>query len=292
MPFDGATVAPLEEDVVGIAAIVREALRIGRTHKSLWLFGFFVGLGVGGGGGSDGGQPPAPAEAAARGPEILVVLVAVGLAIAAAYVVLKLVSTGALIEGVRRARRSASLTVREGFREGWSHAGVLFKLAALFFLANVASIALLVVPVALVVRLAAGGPEAVVVGVLAGLVGVPWLATLYVWQAFAERIAVLENRHALDAIRKARLFLHGRLRLGLKLLVATFLGAVLVGLAGLAVGAPVVALLVASAEALGVSGAVALGVLLLPPVFFVAIAMIGIVTSSVWTIGYLTEVEA
>ena len=38
------------------------------------------------------------------------------------------------------------------------------------------------------------------------------------------RIAVLENRHALDAIGKARLFLHGRLMHGLKLIVATFVG--------------------------------------------------------------------
>jgi len=52
----------------------------------------------------------------------------------------------------------------------------------------------------------------------------PWLVTLYLVQAFASRIAVLENRHAFDAIRKSRLFLHGRLMHGLKLIVAMFVG--------------------------------------------------------------------
>ncbi len=37
---------------MSIFDIVKEALRIGRAHKSLWLFGFMVGLG--GGGGSSG----------------------------------------------------------------------------------------------------------------------------------------------------------------------------------------------------------------------------------------------
>ncbi len=271
---------------MGIVAIIQEALRIGRTHKSLWLFGFLVGLGVGGGGGG-GGQAPVP-PVAPPDPGLLLPLVLVGFAVVVGFFLLKLVGTGALIEGVKRARHNASLTVREGFREGWAHWGVLFRLALLFFVANLAGVALLAAPVALVGRLSGGGPALFAAAALAIIVGVPWLVTLYMWQAFAERIAVLENRHAMDAIRKARLFLHGRVRLGLKLLVASFLGVLFVGLLGLALGAPVVAALVS----LGGLGAVALGVLTLLPLFFVVISMIGIVTSSAWTIGYLTEVES
>ena len=37
------------------------------------------------------------------------------------------------------------------------------------------------------------------------LIAVPWLVTLYLVQAFAMRIAVLEDRHAMDAIER-----HGR----------------------------------------------------------------------------------
>lgn len=220
----------------------------------------------------------------------MLLLVLVGFAVVVGFFLLKLVSTGALIEGVKRARRNASLTVREGFREGWAHWGVLLRLALLFLVANLASVALLAAPVALVGRLSGGGPALFAAAALAVVVGVPWLVTLYMWQAFAERIAVLENRHAMDAIRKARLFLHGRLRLGLKLLVASFLGVLFVGVLALAVGAPVVALLVASSALWGGLASVALGVLTLLPVFFIVVSMIGIVTSSVWTIGYLTEV--
>lgn len=278
---------------MGIVAIIQEALRIGRAHKSLWLFGFFVGLGIGGGGGGGGGgQAPAPPAVAPPDPGLVLLLVLVGFAIIVGFFILKFVSTGALIEGVMRARRSASLTVREGFREGWAHWGVLFRVAALFFIATLASVALLAVPVAIVGRLSGGGPALFAAGALAVIIGVPWLVTLYMWQAFAERIAVLENRHAMDAIRKARLFLHGRLRLGLKLLIASFLGVLFVGLLGLAVGAPVVGILIASSALWGRLGAVALGVATLLPVLFVVVSMIGIVTSSVWTIGYLKEVES
>ncbi|RDJ93323.1 hypothetical protein B4Q13_22680 [Lacticaseibacillus rhamnosus] len=99
------------------------------------------------------------------------------------------------------------------------------------------------------------------------LVGVPWLLTLYMWQAFAERIAVLENRRALDAMRKARLFLHGRLQLGLKLLVAGFIGVLFVSLLAGLVSIP----FVLSAQVWGFP-AVVVAVVTLPPVAFVAVA--------------------
>ena len=75
------------------------------------------------------------------------------------------------------------------------------------------------------IALKALGPlGGVAFGIPALVIAVPWLVTLYLVQAFAWRIAVLENRHAIDAIAKARLFLHGRLVHGLKLAVATFVG--------------------------------------------------------------------
>lgn len=275
-----------------IVAMIQEALRIGRAHKSLWLFGLWVGFGILGGGGGGRGGVQAPPAAAQPEPGIQIPLVFIGLAVLIGLVILKFVSTGALIEGVKRARHHASLTVREGFREGWAHCGVLFRIAVLYFVANLVSVVLLAGPVALADRLFGDGPVHFATGALAVIIGVPWLVTLYMWRAFAERIAVLENRHVMDAIRKARLFLHGRVRLGLRLLVASFLGLLFVGVAGLAVGAPVVALLVASSALWGGIGAVVLGVPTLLPVFFIVIAMIGIVTSSVWTIGYLAQVES
>jgi hypothetical protein len=275
---------------VSVFDLIKEALRIARTHKSLWLFGFLAGLGggfnFGGGGGGGGVQAPLP-PAAVTGPDparvVLVIIAA--LAVIAVFVVLKFLATGALIEGVKRARSNGSMTMREGFREGWAHWGVLFRVALLYLPMYLGSVLVLVGPPALLIR-AGGTPAGVVVAGVAVLVGVPWLLTLYMWQAFAERIAVLENRRALDAMRKARLLLHGRLQLGLKLLVAGFIGVLFVSLLAGLVSIP----LVLSAQVWGFP-AVVVAVVTLPPVAFVAVAFVGMVTSSVWTIGYLQQVE-
>jgi len=276
---------------VGVFEIVKEALRIARTHKSLWLFGFLVGLGGGFNFGGSGGQQPGPGVAVTP-PELaaasLVALFVVACLIA--FVILKFLSTGALIEGVKRARNNGAMTVREGFREGWAHWGVLFRIALLYFLMSVTSVAVLG-GACYGVWLALGAPAVWFAAGIALLIGVPWLLTLYMWQSFAERIAVLEDRYALDAMRKARLFLHGRLELGLKLLVAGFLGVLFVTVVGLVVIAPIAAIVFASAGVWGIGGAVGLGLLTLAPVAFVLFAIIGVTMSSVWTIGYLSQVQ-
>ena len=273
-----------------IFTIIKEALRIARAHKSLWVFGFLVGVSAGFNGGGGGGQQTA-GQAAATPPEPMTVLAIVlgVLAVVVGFVILKFLSTAALIEGVKRARGHGSMTVREGFREGWAHWGVLFRIALSYLLINAGSVALLTGG-CYVVWLAFGVPAFHVACGVAVLVGVPWLLTLYMWRAFAERIAVLENRQALDALRKARLFLHGRLQLGLKLLVAGLVGVLLVVAVGVLVIAPLVLLVVGLVQLWGLP-AIALGVLTIPAALFVAFAFVGIMTSSVWTIGYLTQVE-
>jgi hypothetical protein len=276
---------------MGIFAIIKEALRIARTHKSLWLFGLIVGFTVNyGGGGGGGGEPAGIPTPAAAEPGRLALVLLVGLAVLLGLLILKFVSTGALIEGVKRARRNGSMTVREGFREGWAHWGVLLRVALLFLVANGGSMVLIFGAYALVIR-ALGGSGWLVAGVVAVVIAAPVLVTLYIWQAFAERIAVLENRSALDAIRKARLFMHGRLPQSLKLVVAGFLGVLFVAAIGVAVIAPVALLLVGSASVWGALPAVGLGVLTVLPAALGVIALLGIVTSSVWTIGYLQQVE-
>jgi hypothetical protein len=277
---------------VGVFEIIKEALRIARTHKTLWLFGFLVGLGGGvnfGGGGGQPSAPPAFPDVPLDPARIVLVIIAV-IAVFAVFVVLKFLATGALIEGVTRVRRNGSMTVREGFREGWAHWGVLFRVALLYLPLYVGSVLALVAPCALAFR-ALGTPAGVVATGVAVLVGVPWLLTLYMWHSFAERIAVLENRRALDAMHKARLFLHSRLPLGLKLLAAGFLGSLLVTVVGMLVIAPVAGIVVASAGLWGALGAVALGALTLAPLVFVVTAFVGIIMSSVWTIGYLSQVQ-
>lgn len=277
---------------------VREGLRIARRSTSLWLFGLFVGLGSfggsggqGGGGGQDGVPLPSPGGAPADGSVMLLIALAVAAAVIAGLV-MRVLSEGALIEGVKRARHGGRLSVGEGFREGWAHFGSVLLIDVVYVAATVGSIALLAAPCAVAAQLIDTLPAVLILGVPAIVIGVPWLVTLYIWQAFATRIAVLENRRAIDAVRKARLFLHGRLLHGLKLIVAMLLGTLLVMLVSAVVLVPLGLLVAGLYELGGVPLAVILGLFLLVPAVAVLAAIVGTYQSSIWTIGYLTEVEA
>ena len=285
-----------------IGEIVRQGLYYARTCRSLWLFGFFAGIASGsssgsGGGGDSGWSIGAGGVAVGVGSlrdlrvtDIAPIAIGIVLAVAA-VTILRCVSEGALIEGVVRARQGGTMTTREGFRAGWAHWGVLVRIALLYLAATIGSLALLAAPCA--IALQAFGPA---VGVLFGLpalfIGVPWLVTLYLVQEFAWRIAVLENRHALDAIGKARLFLHGRLMQGLKLIVATFVGTLVIAVLGLVAMAPVALLLTALIPVLRVFPVIVLGCLVLLPALCVFTAIMGTFRSSIWTIGYVTQVES
>jgi hypothetical protein len=281
-----------------IGEIVRQGFYYARTCRSLWLFGFFAGMASGGsnGGGGGGGNGHAGGAVAGDGllplsvTEIALIASIIILAVAA-VTVMRFVSEGALIEGVVRARQGGAMTTREGFRAGWAHWGVLVRIALLYLAAIIGTLAPLVVACVIALQ-ALGLLGAVLLGIPAFFIAVPWLVTLYLLQAFAARIAVLENRHALDAISKARLFLHGRLIHGLKLMVATFVGTLAFVLLAVMTIAPVVLLLVALIPVLRVFPVIVLGSLVLLPGFYVLIAMMGTFRSSIWTIGYVTQVES
>jgi hypothetical protein len=287
-----------------IGEIVRQGLHYARTCRSLWLFGFFVGLASGGSNGGGGGGGNGTGVSVGIGgvsvgggglpnlsiAEIAVIASVIILAVAVGFV-LRFVGEGALIEGIVRARQGRAMTMREGFRAGWAHWGVLVRIALLYLVATIGSVALLVAPC--VIALQTLGPiGAVLFGIPAFFIAVPWLVTLYLVQAFAWRIAVLENRRALDAIGKARLFLHGRLVHGLKLLVATFVGTLAIVLLGVLAMAPVALLLVALIPVLRVFPVIVLACLVLLPALYVFAAVLGTFRSSIWTIGYVTQVES
>lgn len=281
-----------------IREIIRQGLHYARTCKSLWVFGFVVGLTTGGssGGGSGGGGQAGGGAIALplvlSNPAFLAVLIPLAIAVvlvAGIALVVHFISEGALIEGVVRARAGGRMTMREGVRAGWKHWGVLLRVALMYFAAILGSLALLAAPCVIAIR--AMGPIAgIVLGVPTLAVAVPWLITLHLVQAFAGRIAVLENRRALDAVRKARLFLHGRIMHGLRLIVATFLGTIVIAIPGVAAIAAIVVPMVTLVPVFGFKAIMAGGLLLLP-VGFVFAAVLGTFRSSVWTIGYVTEVQ-
>ena len=284
-----------------IREIVRQGLYFARTCRSLWLFGFFVGIAggsspvtytvrSGAGRDGDGGGAAAGGLLDLSVTEVALIAIVIVLAIAV-VVVMRFVGEGALIEGVVRARKGGTMTAREGFRSGWAHWGVLVRIALLYLAATIGSVAVLAVPC--VIALQALGPfGGVLLGVPTLFIGVPWLVTLYIVQAFAWPIAVLENRHALDAIGKARLFLHGRLIHGLKLVVATLVGTLGIVLPGVVAMAPVALVLAALIPVLRVVPTLVLACLVLLPAICVLAAMVGTFRSSIWTMAYVTQVES
>jgi hypothetical protein len=286
-----------------IGEIVSEGLYYARTCRSLWLFGFFVGIatggsngGGGGGGGQGGGAGAAAGMIAGRGmAELpgwgLALIVGAVLLLLVAGFVLRFVGEGALIEGVARVRRGGAVTTGQGFRSGWANWGVLVRIGLLYFAVLVASVALLAGLVVLALK-ASGPLAALAIGLPAAVVAVPWLITLHLVQAFAARIAVLEDRSALDAIRRARLFLHGRIAHGLRLMVASFLGTLMITAIGFLVVVPVVVLLAALAMVLPLLPLIVAGALVLTPLSVVLTAVLGTFRSSVWTIGYVTQAES
>jgi hypothetical protein len=279
-----------------IGEIVRQGFHYARTCKWLWLFGFVVGVasgggsGGGGGGGGEGTGTGGVPLGLLPGPVIAAIALVILAAIIAA-IVLRFVSEGALIEGVVRARQGGTMTMREGFRAGWAHWGVLVRIWIAYAGAIVGSLVLAASPIVIAVR-AAGAIGGVAVGIPVLIVAVPWLVTVHLVQAFASRIAVLENRRALDAIAKARLFLHGRLLHGLRLIVATLVGTLAIAIVGVVVVVPLVLSLVALVPVLPVYAVIVLGGLVLLPAIYVLTAILGTFRSSIWTIGYVTEVEA
>src|SRR5947208_6929602 len=109
---------------MNIFEMIKAGLRIARTSKSLWLYGFFVGLGLTGNHASKDHVPGTPAlsHAFTGGTALLAIL---AVTIIAAGVFMYFVSEGALIEGVRHLRAARTPTVREGWRDGLAHWGVL-----------------------------------------------------------------------------------------------------------------------------------------------------------------------
>lgn len=214
--------------------ILRRALERTWRHKSMWLFGFLMVL-TGAGGGGGGGNPaqwatgrPGP-WAGPRGlsfPPGALVLAAVGavliLLLAAAAVVLRYVTETGLVALTGAADRGEEVTVRRGFRQGWSRsAWRLFLIDLLVWVPFVLAAAVLVgVALTPLLLLLADAPALKALGV-AGAVGA-FLAVLAVLVAagvvlgllrqFFLRQCVLEGLGVLASVREGAAFVRRHLR--------------------------------------------------------------------------------
>lgn len=264
--------------------IAKRSLSTLWTNKHLWFFGFFVAVGSGGGGGSRDGQGGA---SLATLPTWVFVLMGVGLLISLVFMVLHVLSEAALIEGVADGENGEQRTIREGLRRGRKHFWKLVGLKVLLGLVMVVTFAIIAAPAILAHFGLLPIWLGVVVAVLLGLVGVPWLLTVYFIKNYAMRMVVLEGHGTIESIRRAKRFLHGRLGLSIKLTLMTMAGQFGGSMAMGAVMIPT-ALLAGLAYLIGgLVPAAVIGGLIGIPLLILVMGATGTFRSSVWTLGFI-----
>jgi len=268
-----------------ILDIAKRSLTTLWSQKHLWFFGFFVALGGGGGGGgSKEGQGGASLAAL---PTWAFILMGVALLLGLVFMVLHVLSEAALIEGVAEGQQGEHLSIGRGLRRGRKHFWKLVGLKLLVGLVMGLTFAVIAAPAILAHFGLLPIWLGVTMAVLLGLVGVPWLLTVYFISKYAMRMAVLEDLGTIESIRRAQRFLHGRLGLSIKLTLLAMAGQFGGGMAMGAVMIPA-ALLAGLAYLIGglVPAAVVGGVIAIPLVI-VVMGATGTFRSSVWTLGFI-----
>lgn len=271
---------------MNVITIAQQSLSTAWRNRALWLFGFFIAAS----GGAGAGNPKASSSGASAMPAWVWPLIAVGALLGIAAFLMHIISEGALIAQVQRANGGETTSVRDGFRSGLSHFGVVFRLKVLAGLAMLLVGAIVLLPVGLglasLVPLAVGAAFSA----LTMLVLLPAVLTGYLVLEVALRVAVLEQRDAFGAVKEAQRYLSGRLLESLQLLVMAVVGqvgssllAVAAVVPGALVGLIVYALTQALIPALVVGGLVAV------PLIIPAIGFGGTLRSTVWTTGFLAS---
>lgn len=300
-------------------------------YRVLWIFGFLLALAGGGGGGNGGGGGGAPGPIGG-GPSrpgggvpgqmpnlpfdqgtflaIVVVAAAVILLLVVAFTILRYVAETALIAGVDEIEETGqSLTVRRGFRLGWSRQALRLFLADLavtlpvilgaLLLAGLAALPLLLLLLKVdALNIVAWGLTATL-GLSALLVILVVVLVISIVKPYIQRRIVLARQGVIASIRQALALLrHSMMDTGLMWLLL-----VAVGIAWAIVSIPIILLLVALALMIGglpagavylashaVWPAVILGgalflLALIPAISFVE-GLFLVYLSSAWTLTY------
>ncbi len=221
--------------------ILSRAWKILWHYRALWLFGFLFALAGGGSsfGGSSGGGSPSSGGSGSEGPPpwsrtfpdvpwntvgfIILGVVAVVLLLVVILTIVRYVAETALIAGVDEIENTGeTLTVRRGFRLGWSRQawrlfltefaiGLLFGLAAVLLLALAASPLLLLLINADVVRVIAVG-AAILLILPAILFIIVAILTLSLVMPYIQRRVVLGRQGIVASVRQGLKLVRGSLR--------------------------------------------------------------------------------
>lgn len=268
--------------------VAREALKTIWTHKSMWLFGFFVAAAGAGGAGRAGGKVGPPSGLPAQDmPSWVFALIAVALVLGVVGMLLHVISDAALIDGVRRSRATQPVTIAEGFRSGFANFGRMVRVKLIGLGLGLGCAVVLAVPA--VLRLTGLIPTWAMVVLLVPLivVAVPVVLSIFFLNAYALRIAMLESKGAVVAYGEARRYLSGRILDSVQLLIVSFLGQIgggmIMGLALLP--AAMIGGLVYLAA--GLVPALVAGGVIAVPLLATVLGATGAFQSAVWTVGYL-----
>jgi len=248
--------------------ILKRAFSITTSYRALWIFGILLALTTGGrasgssgGGGGGGGTGPGTFQGPEISPEVLtglivagVVFLCVTLLLAVAAAIARYVAETALIRMVdQHEATGVKVSVRQGFRLGWSRAALrLFLIDFVIGLSMLIAFLLLVLLAVspLLVWLTDSTPArvlgtvvAVALAVVVIFVAIVTGIALSLLVQFWHRAVVLENRNVNAAVRRGWHLL--RQRLGDVVVMGLILFAL--GLAWTIVLVPVIFLLVAVA---------------------------------------------
>jgi hypothetical protein len=294
--------------------LLSEAFRLTWRNRFLWFFGFFVGGASFNVPSNFGGQQGAPFEAA-PGPVrwisenlalFLTLVIALVVVIALVFIVLAMLSHGALAESVAALHRGESRRFGLAWRAGTANFWRVLWLKGLIFLMALGLALLILLPVGLgvVAVLAATDSTGVRVLFIVLLVLVGFLALIFVFlpyaiiNQFALRELVVGRRRVLESIGSGfglfrrnigRSLLVWLLQLGVMLglgiatlVVVVILGAILLG--------PAIALFAAEQTTAAVVVGIVGGLLFLVPLFVISGALSAF-NHTYWTLAYLRLTE-
>ena len=297
--------------------LLSEAFRLTWRNRFLWFFGFFI---AGGGGSFNfpanfGGQEVQDPFGPVAGPLrwisenlvlFLTIVISVVVVLALVFLVLSMISHGALADSVAALHRGETRRFGSAFRAGTANFWRVLGLKVLFFLIALGLMLVIFLPVALGGLAAFTLTDSTGLRVLAVALGVVFVfvALIVVFlpyaiiNQFGLRELVVSRRRVLESIAGG--FGLFRRNIGRSLLVWLIQLAVMLGLGiallvvlaifGAILLGPAIALFATDHATAGVVAGVIGGLLFLVPLFVVSGA-IGAFNHAYWTLAYLRLVE-
>jgi hypothetical protein len=296
--------------------LLSEAFRLTWRNRFLWFFGFFVGGGAsfnvpsnfgGGQPGAPFGPTPGPLRWISENLALFIAaIIALVVVLALVFIVLAMISHGALAESVAALHRGEPRRFGLAWRAGTANLWRVLGLKALFFLMALGLALLVLLPVGLGVAVVLAATDSTGLRILfialLGIVGFLALILVFVPFAivnqFALRELVVDRRRVFDSIGSGfglfrrnigRSLLVWLLQLGVMLglgiatlVVVIILGAILLG--------PAIALFAAEQQTAALVVGVVGGLLFLVPLFVISGAL-GAFNHTYWTLAYLQLTE-